>query len=84
MVANAVVSPNSNELSVSILNPCDEKVVLKKGTQIASMELLEQDPVRNISTVLKNQGVSLECQNILWEMVSKVGGHISKSETEQL
>ena len=84
MVANAVVSPNSNELPVGILNPRDEKVVLKKGTQIASMKLLEQDPVRNISTVMKNQGVSLECQNILWEMVSKVGGHISKSETEQL
>eukprot|EP00731_Ephydatia_muelleri_P026852 Em0018g952a len=71
MVANAVVSPNSNELPVGILNPRDEKVVLKKGTQIASMKLLEQDPVRNISTVMKNQGVSLECQNILWEMVSK-------------
>ena len=27
---------------------------------------------------MKNQGVFLECQNILWEMVSKVGGHISK------
>ena len=38
----------------------------------------------NISTVMKNHGVSLECQNILWEMVFKVGGHISKSETEQL
>ena len=59
MVANAVVSPNSNEVPVGILNPCDEKVVLKIG-------------------------VSLECQNILWEMVSKVGGHISKSEREQL
>ncbi|KAL5491562.1 hypothetical protein EMCRGX_G016870 [Ephydatia muelleri] len=71
MVASAVVSPNSNEVPVRILNPRDEKVVLKKGTQIASMELLEQDPVMNISTVMKNHGVSLECQNILWEMVSK-------------
>ena len=81
MVASAVVSPNSIEVPVRILNPRDEKVVLKKGTQIASMELLEQDPVMNISTVMKNHGVSL---NILWEMVSKVGGHISKSEREQL
>eukprot|EP00731_Ephydatia_muelleri_P019777 Em0012g602a len=71
MVASAVVSPNSNEVPVRILNPRDEKVVLKKGTQIASMELLEQDPVMNISTVMKNNGVSLECQNILWVMVSK-------------
>ena len=59
MVASAVVSPNSNEVyqCYSILNPRDEKVVLKKGTQIASMELLEQDPVMNISTVMKNHGV---------------------------
>ena len=86
MVASAVVSPNSNEVyqCYSILNPRDEKVVLKKGTQIASMELLEQDPVMNISTVMKNHGVFLELQNILWAMVSKVGGHISKSEREQL
>ena len=54
------------------MNPRDEMVVLKKGTQIASMELLEQDPVINISTVMKNAGVSLECQNILWDLVSKV------------
>eukprot|EP00731_Ephydatia_muelleri_P017953 Em0010g1051a len=48
------------------------------------MELLEQDPVINISTVMKNAEVSLECQNILWDLVSKVGSHISESEREQL
>ena len=84
MVANAVVSPSSNVVPVRILNPRDEMVVLKKGTQIASMELLEQDPVINISTVMKNAKVSLECQNILWDLVSKVGSHISESEREQL
>eukprot|EP00731_Ephydatia_muelleri_P009168 Em0004g1506a len=71
MVANAVVSPSSNVVPVRILNPRDEMVVLKKGTQIASMELLEQDPVINISTVMKNAEVSPECQNILWDLVSK-------------
>ena len=84
MVANAVVSPSSNVVPVRILNPRDEMVVLKKGIQIASMELLEQDPVINISTVMKNAEVSLECQNILWDLVSKVGSHISESEREQL
>eukprot|EP00731_Ephydatia_muelleri_P034801 Em0078g1a len=84
MVANAVVSPSSNVVPVRILNPRDEMVVLKKGTQIASMELLEQDPVINISTVMKNAEVSPECQNILWDLVSKVGSHISESEREQL
>ena len=48
------------------------------------MELLEQDPVINISTVMKNAEVSLECQNILWDLVSKVGSHINESEREQL
>ena len=48
------------------------------------MELLEQDPVINISTVMKRAEISLECQNILWDLVSKVGSHISESEREQL
>eukprot|EP00731_Ephydatia_muelleri_P038807 Em0919g2a len=78
MVANAVVSPSSNVVPVRILNPRDEMVVLKKGTQIASMELLEQDPVINISTVMKNAEVSLECQNILWDLVSKTTGRVNE------
>ena len=76
MVANAVVSPSSSVVPVRILNSCDEMVVLKIGIQIASMELLEQDLVINISTVMKNAEVSLECQNILWGLVSKVEGHV--------
>ena len=71
VVANAVVSPSSNVVPV-ILNPRDDMLVLKKGTQVASMELLEQNPVINISTVMKNAEVSMECQNILWDLVSKV------------
>ena len=66
MVANAVVSPSSNVVPVRILNPRDEMVVLKKGTQIASMELLEQDPVINISTVMKNAEVHIEKSPIHW------------------
>ena len=34
-------------------------VVLKNGTQVASMELLEQDPVIKTSTVMKNAEVSI-------------------------
>ena len=40
------------------------------------MELLEQDPVIDISTVTKNAEVSMECRNILCDLVSKVGRHI--------
>ena len=68
-----MVSPSSNVVPVRILNPRDDIVVLKKGTHIARMELPEQDQVINISTVMKNAEVSLECHNILWDMVSKVG-----------
>ena len=42
---NAGVFPSSYVVLVRVLNPRDDVVVLTKGTQIASMELLEQDPV---------------------------------------
>eukprot|EP00731_Ephydatia_muelleri_P003773 Em0001g3773a len=50
MVAHAVVCPNAKLVPVRMVNPREEIVVLKKGTEIAHMELLEQDPV-----ILKSQ-----------------------------
>eukprot|EP00731_Ephydatia_muelleri_P035352 Em0116g4a len=44
MVAHAVVCPNAKPVPVRVVNPREEIVVLKKGTEIAHMELLEQDP----------------------------------------
>ena len=62
MVAHAVVCPNAKPVPVRVVNPREEIVVLKKGTEIAHMELLEQDPVIEISTVAEKFNISQEDQ----------------------
>ena len=84
MVAHAVVCPNAKPVPVRVVNPREEIVVLKKGTEIAHMELLEQDPVIEISTVAEKFNISRENQSILWEMVSRVGDDVNKDEKEEL
>ena len=48
------------------------------------MELLEQDPVIEISTVAEKFNISREDQSLLWEMVSRVGDDVNKDEKEEL
>ena len=48
------------------------------------MELLEQDPVIEISTVAEKSNVSREDRGILWEMVSRVGDDVNVGEREEL
>ncbi|KAL5502521.1 hypothetical protein EMCRGX_G009314 [Ephydatia muelleri] len=84
MVAHAVVCPNAKPVPVRVVNPRDKIVVLKKGTEIAHMELLEQDPVIEISTVAEKFKISREDQSILWVMVSRVGDDVYKDEKEEL
>eukprot|EP00731_Ephydatia_muelleri_P039166 Em1164g1a len=84
MVAHAVVCPNAKPVPVRVVNPREEIVVLKKGTEIAHMELLEQDPVIEISTVAEKFNISREDQSLLWEMVSRVGDDVNKDEKEEL
>ena len=65
MVAHAVVCPNAKPVPVRVVNPREEIVVLKKGTEIAHMELLEQDPVIEISTVAEKFKISREDQIVI-------------------
>eukprot|EP00731_Ephydatia_muelleri_P006688 Em0003g936a len=82
MVAHAVVCPNAKPVPVRMVNPREEIVVLKKGTEIAHMELQEQDPVIETSTVAEKFNISREDQSMLWEMVSRVGDDVNKDEKE--
>ena len=84
MVARALVCPNSKPVPVRVVNPREENVVLKKGTQIAHAELLEQDPVIEISSVSEKLKISQEDKSILWEMVSRVGDQVYMSDKEKL
>ena len=83
-MAHAVVCPNAKPVPVRVVNPREKIVVLKKGTEIAHMELLEQDPVIEISTVAEKFKISREDQSLVWEMVSRVGDDVNKDEKEEL
>lgn len=85
MVARGLVRPDGEGLvPVRVLNPRDEEIVLKKGAEVAKMELIGDDCVLNISAVTRNSNQSREDQEKLWKMVCEVGDHISDTEKEQL
>ncbi|KAL5505305.1 hypothetical protein EMCRGX_G006717 [Ephydatia muelleri] len=88
MVAHAVVSPSGRSVPLRVLNPRKEAVVVKKGTRIATMEALEKDPPGdedlNVHAVSRDKDVPHDDQKALWEMVSKIGDHLSVRDKEML
>ena len=88
MVANAIVHSRGNELiPVRLLNSRDIPVTVKKEEQIAKLE--EAEPCTStagISTISVGTELSLEEKEALWlwDIVLKVGNHISPAEREQL
>ena len=86
MVANAIVHPCCSALiPVRLLNPRDTPVTVKKGKQIAKMELAEScTTTTSISAISVDTELSSKDEQALWDLVLKVGNHISAAEKEQL
>ena len=87
VVARGLVCPNGAGLiPVRVLNPRDEEIVLKKGVEVAKMELVKVDCVLNVSSISESQSSNLsrEDQERLWEMVCQSGDHVSNAEKKQL
>ena len=82
MVARSVVCPTSQTVPVRLLNPREESVVVRKGVQIARMEQLDDMCVGNVST--SPSEASPKDRDTLWDMVCKVGNHVSSAEKEKL
>ena len=82
MVARSVVCPTSQTVPVRLLNPREESVVVRKGVQIARMEQLDDMCVGNVST--SPSEASPKDRDMLWDMVCKVGNHVSSAEKEKL
>ena len=85
IVARGLVCPDAAGLvPIRVLNPRDEKIILKQGVQVAKMEFIGNDCVLNVSAVSGKSIESRENQERLWEMVCEAGNSVNDNEKEQL
>ena len=72
-------------MPVRLLNPREESVVVRKGVQIARMEQLDDMCVGNVLPAPTSPSeASPKDKDMLWDMVCKVGNHVSSAEKEKL
>ena len=65
IVARAVTCPSDGLVPVRILNPQECSIELKKGTELAKMDHIEQDSILNVSvTKAKNLQLRTSCCGI--------------------
>ena len=86
MVARAVACPKDGLILIRVINPRHCSIHLKKGVELAKMELIEQDCISTVSASGKRkiEGVSSVDQESLWSLASKAGKHLNPQEKEQL
>ena len=83
IVARAVTCPSEGLVPIRILNPRECSIELKKGAELAKMDHIEQDSILNVS-VTKASRESSTTNQLLWELVNKVGDCLGTKEKEQL
>ena len=86
IVARAVACPKDWLISIRVINPRHCSLPLKKGVELAKMEIDEQDCLSTVSAPGKRkiEGVSSVDQETLWSLASKAGKHLNTQEKEQL
>ncbi|KAL5505693.1 hypothetical protein EMCRGX_G007162 [Ephydatia muelleri] len=82
IVARAITCPSDGLVPIRILNPRECSIELKKGTELAKMDHIEQGSILNVSVTTSRE--SSTTNQRLWEMVNKVGDCLRTKEKEQL
>ena len=77
IIARAVACPKDGLIPIRVINPRHCSLPLKKGVELAEMEIIEQDCISTVSAPGKRkiEGVSSVDQETLWSLASKVGLH---------
>ena len=85
MVARAIVEPRGGEVPVRLLNPTDQPVTLHKGTQIATLDMVEAPTDREVGKVQAHpeQG-SVGKEEMLEQMVRLLERDLTETQREQL
>lgn len=85
MVARAVVQPPGNEVPIRLLNWKDTSVSIPKGTVVATMELLPDEPLADIATMGdRDQDVPSDVQDRLWKLAENTGSHLTAEQKNEL
>ena len=86
IVARAVACPKDGLIPICVINSRHCSLPLKKGVELAKMEIIEQGCIWTVSAPGKRkiEGVSSVDQETLWSLVSKAGKHLNTQEKEQL
>eukprot|EP00731_Ephydatia_muelleri_P001915 Em0001g1915a len=69
IVARAITCPSDGLVPIRILNPRKCSIELKKGTELAKMDHIEQGSILNVSVTTSRE--SSTTNQLLWEMVNK-------------
>ena len=85
MVARAVIEPRGGEVPVRLLNPTDQPVTLHKGTQIATLDMVEAPTDTEVGEVQAHpeQG-SVGKEEMLEQMVRLLERDLTETQREQL
>ncbi|KAL5502336.1 hypothetical protein EMCRGX_G009089 [Ephydatia muelleri] len=83
IVARAIACPKDGLIPIRVINPRHCSLPLKKGVELAKMEIIEQDCISTVSAPGKQiiEGVSSVDQETLWSLASK---HLNTQEKEHL
>ena len=85
VVASALVTPREGEVPVRLLNPRAERVKIRGGAQIATLEQVQapdEDDAVVIAAVEPDQ-VPKDQQQVLWGVAERLGPELSEDEREQ-
>ena len=82
MVARAVVTPQNRNVPVRICNPREEKITIPKGTTIAILEPIEEEPQCIAEVQEKDKNCTETKQRMLWEIATGTNAELTDGERD--
>ncbi|KAL5482287.1 hypothetical protein EMCRGX_G022596 [Ephydatia muelleri] len=82
IVARAITCPSDGLVPIRILNPRECSIELKKGTELAKMDHIEQGSILNVSVTTSRE--SSTTNQLLWEMVNKLPRRVPQARREEV
>ncbi|KAL5510200.1 hypothetical protein EMCRGX_G005707 [Ephydatia muelleri] len=82
IVARAITCPSDGLVPIRIFNPRECSIELKKGTELAKMDHIEQGSILNVSVTTSRE--SSTTNQLLWEMVNKLPRRVPQARREEV
>ena len=83
LVASALVEPRAGEVPVRLLNPRAETIMIRNGTQIASLHPVQVPSEEDVViAAAEPQQLPQDKQEVLWGVAESLSTELSKGERE--